>query len=60
MPESKPRVALFVTCLVDLHRPSVGFAAIQLLEQAGCQVEVPRAQTSEKAKLEVDTPRHAR
>ena len=44
MPE-KPRVALFVTCLVDLHRPSVGFAAIKLLEQAGCQVEVPRAQT---------------
>ncbi len=42
---SKPRVALFVTCLVDLHRPTVGFAAIRLLEQAGCQVEVPRAQT---------------
>jgi L-lactate dehydrogenase complex protein LldE len=41
----KPRVALFVTCLVDLHRPSVGFAAIRLLEQAGCLVEVPRAQT---------------
>ena len=41
----KPRVALFVTCLVDLHRPTVGFAAIRLLEQAGCQVEVPRAQT---------------
>jgi L-lactate dehydrogenase complex protein LldE len=40
-----PRVALFVTCLVDLHRPSVGFAAIRLLEQAGCQVEVPRSQT---------------
>jgi L-lactate dehydrogenase complex protein LldE len=40
-----PRVGLFVTCLVDLHRPSVGFAAIRLLEQAGCQVEVPRAQT---------------
>jgi L-lactate dehydrogenase complex protein LldE len=36
---------LFVTCLVDLYRPSVGFAAIRLLEQAGCQVEVPRAQT---------------
>src|SRR6185369_8520912 len=33
------------TCLVDLYRPSVGFAAIRLLEQAGCQVEVPRAQT---------------
>ena len=45
MPSSRPRVALFVTCLVDLHRPSIGFAAIRLLEQAGCQVEVPRAQT---------------
>jgi L-lactate dehydrogenase complex protein LldE len=45
MSQAKPRVALFVTCLVDLHRPSVGFAAIALLEQAGCQVEVPRAQT---------------
>jgi len=40
-----PRVGLFVTCLVDLYRPSVGFAAMRLLEQAGCQVEVPRAQT---------------
>jgi L-lactate dehydrogenase complex protein LldE len=45
MPSDRPRVALFVTCLVDLHRPSIGFAAIRLLEQAGCQVEVPRAQT---------------
>lgn len=42
---NRPRVALFVTCLVDLHRPSVGFAAIKLLEEAGCDVEVPRAQT---------------
>ena len=41
----KHRVALFVTCLVDLYRPSVGFAAIRLLEQAGCIVEVPAAQT---------------
>jgi len=40
-----PRVALFVTCLVDFHRPSVGFAAIKLLEAAGCRVSVPRAQT---------------
>jgi L-lactate dehydrogenase complex protein LldE len=39
------RVALFVTCLVDLYRPSVGFAAVKLLEDAGCQVEVPAAQT---------------
>jgi len=45
MSGKRPRVALFVTCLVDLHRPSVGFAALRLLEQAGCQVEVPRAQT---------------
>ncbi len=45
MLQTSPRVALFVTCLVDLHRPTVGFAAIRLLEQAGCQVEVPRAQT---------------
>jgi len=42
---SSPRVGLFVTCLVDLYRPSVGFAAVKLLEQTGCQVEVPRAQT---------------
>jgi L-lactate dehydrogenase complex protein LldE len=39
------RVALLVTCLVDLFRPSVGFAAVALLETAGCTVEVPRAQT---------------
>jgi L-lactate dehydrogenase complex protein LldE len=38
-------VGLFVTCLVDLYRPSIGFATIRLLEQAGCQIEVPRAQT---------------
>lgn len=37
-------VALFVTCLVDLHRPNVGFAAIRLLEQVGCRVSVPEAQ----------------
>ncbi len=41
----RPRVALFVTCLVDLFRPSIGFAAIRLLEEAGCTVEVPTAQT---------------
>jgi L-lactate dehydrogenase complex protein LldE len=45
MPEPAPRVALFVTCLVDLFRPTVGFAAVKLLEAAGCTVEVPRAQT---------------
>jgi len=45
MSPSKPRVALFVTCLVDLYRPTVGFAAIRLLEAAGCLVEVPPVQT---------------
>lgn len=41
----RPRVGLFVTCLVDLFRPSVGFAAVRLLEWAGCEVIVPRGQT---------------
>jgi len=41
----RPRVALFVTCLVDLMRPSVGFAAVRLLQAAGCEVGVPAAQT---------------
>jgi L-lactate dehydrogenase complex protein LldE len=40
-----PRVGLFVTCLADLFRPSVGFAAVRLLEDAGCRVEAPLAQT---------------
>lgn len=43
-PGMKPRVGLFVTCLVDLIRPSIGFAAVKLLEDAGCSVQVP-AQT---------------
>src|SRR5215470_4142162 len=45
MPDTAPRVGLFVTCLVDLYRPAVGFAAVKLLEEAGCSVEVPLAQT---------------
>lgn len=40
-----PKVALYVTCLVNQFRPGVGFAAISLLEQAGCEVVVPSAQT---------------
>jgi L-lactate dehydrogenase complex protein LldE len=39
------RVGLFVTCLVDLMRPSIGWAAIKLLEAAGCEVHVPATQT---------------
>lgn len=45
MAEDKTVVALFVTCLVDLFRPRVGFAAIKLLEAAGCRVVVPETQT---------------
>src|SRR5688500_2423673 len=39
------RVGFFVTCLVDLMRPRIGFAALKLLEAAGCDVVVPRSQT---------------
>jgi L-lactate dehydrogenase complex protein LldE len=39
------RVALFVSCLVDLFRPSAGFAAVRLLERLGAEVVVPPAQT---------------
>ncbi|GLK80403.1 (Fe-S)-binding protein [Methylopila turkensis] len=39
--EPRPRVGLFATCLVDLIRPSVGFAAAKLIEDAGCEVVVP-------------------
>ncbi len=45
MPATPRRVGLFVTCLVDLFRPTVGFAAVKLLERAGCAVTVPAAQT---------------
>ncbi len=41
---SKPRVGLFATCLVDMFRPSVGFSTIELLERAGCEVIVPEDQ----------------
>jgi L-lactate dehydrogenase complex protein LldE len=43
--DPKPRVGLFVTCLIDLMRPEIGFSAVKLLEQAGYQVSVPSAQT---------------
>lgn len=44
MPNGTPHVGLFVTCLVDLFRPSIGFAAVKLLEDAGCRVSVPPTQ----------------
>jgi len=39
------RVGFFVTCLVDLMRPSIGFAAIRLLDAGGAAVYVPPDQT---------------
>src|SRR3954453_5022000 len=39
------RVGFFVTCLVDLMRPSIGFAALKLLESGGAHVYVPPNQT---------------
>jgi L-lactate dehydrogenase complex protein LldE len=45
MKEFHVRVALFVTCLADLMKPGVAFAAIRLLEHGGCTVEVPQTQT---------------
>ena len=45
MPPARPRVGLFVTCLVNTMRPGIGFAALKLLEEAGCSVDVPGDQT---------------
>jgi L-lactate dehydrogenase complex protein LldE len=45
MKNNPPRVALFATCLVDAIRPQIGFAALALLEQVNCVVEVPMGQT---------------
>ena len=45
MTDSPKRIALFVTCLVDLMRPEIGLAALKLLESAGCEVVVPEGQT---------------
>jgi len=39
------RIGLFVTCLVDLMRPRIGFCALRLLEAGGAEVVVPAAQT---------------
>ncbi len=39
------RVGLFVTCLIDMMRPRIGFAALELLQAAGCEVVVPDTQT---------------
>jgi L-lactate dehydrogenase complex protein LldE len=43
--QSLMRVGFFVTCLVDLMRPAIGFAALKLLEAGGAEVIVPESQT---------------
>ncbi len=45
MSAKRPRAGLFVTCLVDLFRPSIGIASARLIEAADCEVIVPRNQT---------------
>ena len=53
-----PRVALFVTCLVDLFRPSVGFAAVKLLERRGLHRRgAARPDLLRPAGLELGRPR---
>jgi L-lactate dehydrogenase complex protein LldE len=42
---SVPRVALFVTCLVNVFRPAVARASVNLLRAAGCAVDVPASQS---------------
>lgn len=39
------KVGLFVTCLIDMMRPEIGFSVLKLLEQAGYEVIVPETQT---------------
>lgn len=39
------RVALFVTCMVDMLYPEVGMAAVELLERQGIEVVFPEEQT---------------
>lgn len=44
-PGRRPLVGLFVTCLVDVIRPSIGFAAARLIEASGCDILVPERET---------------
>ena len=60
MTQPDRNVALFVTCLVDLFRPSVGFAAVKLLEDAGCQVVGAGADLLRPAGLQCRRPAHTR
>ena len=44
-PSAAIHVGLFTTCLADLFRPNICFAAVKLLEEAGCIVDAPGTQT---------------
>ncbi|MCB9138093.1 MAG: (Fe-S)-binding protein [Caldilineaceae bacterium] len=44
-PNPPRRVALFVTCMVDMLYPEVGMATVELLEKQGIEVVFPEAQT---------------
>ena len=39
------RLALYVTCLVDLMHPAIAFAGLRLLESADGEVVVPSGRT---------------
>lgn len=45
MRNDAPRVGLYITCLIDIMRPSVAFAVVKSLEDAGVHVSVPPRQT---------------
>jgi L-lactate dehydrogenase complex protein LldE len=57
-------VGLFVTCLADLFRPSVAFAAAKLIEDSGAKVYVPEqtccGQPAYNAGARADTAKIAR
>lgn len=42
---ARPRVALFVTCMVDTFYPEVGLAAVELLQRHGAEVTFPLEQS---------------
>jgi L-lactate dehydrogenase complex protein LldE len=42
---TRPKAALFVTCLVEFMRPTVGLAAAQLISQHPLELIVPEAQS---------------
>ncbi|MFK7866211.1 MAG: (Fe-S)-binding protein [Alphaproteobacteria bacterium] len=37
-PLSNLKIGVFITCLVDMFRPEIGFACLKLLEDAGCKL----------------------